>query len=64
MNYFNPAFSWYESLFGPADFQRTLNAFPIVLQGSGAIAPFTTIVFRSRSVDRDIDAEVESHFGR
>lgn len=36
VNYFNPAFSWYESLFGPSDFQKTLSAFPIVLQGSGA----------------------------
>src|SRR5580692_7525106 len=43
VNYFNPAFSWYESLFGPDDFQKTLAAFPIVLQGSGANAPFTTI---------------------
>ena len=43
VNYFNPAFSWYESLFGPSDFQKTLAAFPIVLQGSGANAPFTTI---------------------
>jgi Carboxypeptidase regulatory-like domain len=43
VNYFNPAFSWYESLFGPADFPKTLAAFPIVLQGSGANAPFTTI---------------------
>jgi hypothetical protein len=43
VNYFNPAFSWYGSLFGPADFQRTLSAFPIVLQGSGANAPFSTI---------------------
>ncbi|HXM97753.1 MAG TPA: carboxypeptidase regulatory-like domain-containing protein [Candidatus Dormibacteraeota bacterium] len=43
VNYFNPAFSWYESLFGPADFQKTLAAFPIVLQGSGAIAPFTRV---------------------
>ena len=43
VNYFNPAFSWYESLFGPADFQKTLSAFPIALQGSGANAPFTTI---------------------
>src|SRR5271168_5209025 len=43
VNYFNPAFSWYESLFGPADFQKTLAAFPIVLQGSGANAPFTTV---------------------
>ncbi len=42
-NYFNPAFSWYESLFGPSDLQKTLAAFPIVLQGSGANAPFTTI---------------------
>jgi hypothetical protein len=43
VNYFNPAFSWYESLFGPADFQKTLDAFPIVLQGSGGSAPFTTL---------------------
>ena len=39
VNYFNPAFSWYESLFAPSDFQKTLAAFPIVLQGSGANAP-------------------------
>jgi hypothetical protein len=43
VNYFNPAFSWYESLFGPADFQKTLSAFPIVLEGNGANAPFTTL---------------------
>ena len=43
VNYFNPGFSWYESLFGPTDFQKTLAAFPIVLQGSGANAPFTTL---------------------
>ncbi len=43
VNYFNPAFSWYQSLFGPNDFQKTLSAFPIVLQGSGANAPFTTV---------------------
>jgi hypothetical protein len=43
VNYFNPAFSWYESLFGPANFPHTLSAFPLVLQGSGANAPFTTI---------------------
>jgi hypothetical protein len=43
VNYFNPALSWDESLFGPADFQKTLAAFPIVLQGSGANAPFTTL---------------------
>ena len=24
VNYFNPAFSWYESLFGQSDFQQTL----------------------------------------
>jgi hypothetical protein len=42
VNYFNPAFSWYQSLFGPSDFQQTLSAFPIVLQGSGANA-FTPI---------------------
>ena len=42
VNYFNPAFSWYESLFGPSDFQKTLSAFPIVLQGTGANA-FTPI---------------------
>ncbi len=43
VNYFNPGFSWYESLFAPADFQKTLAAFPIVLQGLGANAPFTTV---------------------
>jgi hypothetical protein len=43
VNYFNPAFSWYESLFGPANLQKTLSAFPIVLQGIGANAPFTTL---------------------
>ncbi|MGA7854045.1 MAG: carboxypeptidase regulatory-like domain-containing protein [Candidatus Acidiferrales bacterium] len=43
VNYFNPAFSWYESLFAPGNFQQTLAAFPIVLQGSGANAPFTTV---------------------
>jgi hypothetical protein len=43
VNYFNPAFSWYASLFGPVDFQKTLSAFPIVLQGSGANAPFTRV---------------------
>jgi hypothetical protein len=42
VNYFNPAFSWYGSLFGPADFQKTLAAFPIVLQGTGANA-FTRV---------------------
>jgi len=43
VNYFNPAFSWYESLFGPSNLQQTLAAFPIVLQGSGANAPFTQL---------------------
>jgi hypothetical protein len=42
VNYFNPAFSWYESLFGPSSLQKTLSAFPIVLQGSGANA-FTPV---------------------
>jgi hypothetical protein len=42
VNYFNPAFSWYSSLFGPSDLQKTLAAFPIVLQGTGA-NPFTTV---------------------
>jgi hypothetical protein len=43
VNYFNPAFSWYGSLFGPSDFAKTLAAFPMALQGSGANAPFTTV---------------------
>jgi len=42
VNYFNPAFSWYESLFGPSNLQKTLAALPIVLQGTGA-NPFTPI---------------------
>ena len=42
VNYFNPAFSWYESLFGPSNFQKTLAAFPIILQGTG-VNPFTPI---------------------
>jgi hypothetical protein len=42
VNYFNPAFSWYQSLFGPSNLQKTLAAFPIVLQGTGA-TPFTPI---------------------
>jgi hypothetical protein len=43
VNYFNPAFSWYESLFGPDNLQQTLAAFPIVLQGVGSNAPFTAL---------------------
>ncbi len=42
VNYFNPGFSWYASLFAPTDFEKTLAAFPIVLQGTGANA-FTTV---------------------
>jgi hypothetical protein len=43
VNYFNPAFSWYSSLFGPQNPEQTLAAFPIVLQGSGGNAPFTAL---------------------
>jgi len=44
VNYFNPGFSWYSSLFAPNDFQKTLAAFPIVLQGTGGTnTPFTTV---------------------
>ncbi len=43
VNYFNPAFSWYSSLFGPSNLQQTLAAFPIVLEGVGVNAPFTTV---------------------
>ena len=42
VNYFNPGFSWYSSLFAPRDFEKTLAAFPIVLEGTGANA-FTTV---------------------
>jgi hypothetical protein len=43
VNYFNPAFSWYESLFGPTDLEKTLAAFPIVLEGTGGSAPFAPL---------------------
>ncbi|MGA8026283.1 MAG: carboxypeptidase-like regulatory domain-containing protein [Bryobacteraceae bacterium] len=43
VNYFNPAFSWYQSLFGPANLAQTLSAFPIVLEPSGSSAPFTAL---------------------
>jgi hypothetical protein len=44
VNYFNPGFSWYSSLFAPSAFQKTLAALPIVLQGTGGTnTPFTTI---------------------
>ena len=42
VNYFNPAFSWYESLFGPSNLRQALSAFPIVLQGTG-VNPFTPV---------------------
>lgn len=42
VNYFNPAFAWYSSLFAPGNFQKTLAAFPIVLEGTGA-NPFTKV---------------------
>ena len=45
INYYNPGFSWYSSLFAPSDFQKTLAAFPIVLEGTGASvlsSPFFT----------------------
>jgi Carboxypeptidase regulatory-like domain len=43
VNYFNPGFSWYSSIFEPQDFQKTLSAFPIVLEGQGTNAPFSTL---------------------
>lgn len=43
VNHFNPGFSWYSSIFAPSDLQKTLSTFPIVLQGNGANAPFTTL---------------------
>jgi len=45
VNYFNPGFSWYSSLFAPVDFQKTLAAFPIVLEATAENAgssPFFT----------------------
>jgi Carboxypeptidase regulatory-like domain len=43
VNSFNPGFSWYQSLFAPPNFNATLEAFPIVLEGTSANAPFTRI---------------------
>jgi hypothetical protein len=43
VNYFNPAFSWYSSIFQPTDLARTLAAFPMVFQGAGSNAPFTPL---------------------
>ena len=41
VNYFNPAFSWYSSLFGPSNLQQTLAAFPIVFRGTARTLHFT-----------------------
>jgi len=46
VNYFNPAFSWYSSIFQPTDPAKTLAAFPMVLQGVGSNAPFTPMGIR------------------
>ncbi len=43
VNYFNPGFSWYESLFAPSDFQKTLAAFPDCVCKALAPTPFTTV---------------------
>jgi hypothetical protein len=43
VNEFNPSFSWYSSVFAPADLNGTLSAFPIVLQAQGPNVPFTTV---------------------
>ncbi len=43
VNYFDLGFTWYESLFAPSNYPETLAAFPIVLQGQGANAPFSNI---------------------
>jgi hypothetical protein len=43
VNYFNPGFSWYSSIFEPQDFQKTLSVFPIVLEGQGTNAPLSTL---------------------
>ena len=43
VNYFNPGVFLVREPVRPGDFQKTLAAFPIVLQGSGANAPFTTL---------------------
>ena len=43
VNYFNPAFSWYESLFGPRICRRRWRPFRSCCEGSGANAPFTTL---------------------
>jgi Carboxypeptidase regulatory-like domain len=43
VNQFNPGASWYSSVFEPDNYQQVLAAFPIVLAGGTANAPFTTI---------------------
>ena len=43
VNYFNPAFSWYSSIFQPTDLARTLATFPMVLEGAGSNALFTPL---------------------
>ncbi|HUK32626.1 MAG TPA: carboxypeptidase-like regulatory domain-containing protein [Vicinamibacterales bacterium] len=43
VNHFNPSFSWYSSIFQPADLNATVSAFPIVLQAEGPNVPFTTL---------------------
>ncbi len=39
VNYFNPAFSWYESLFGPSDFQTTLASSRSCSRAAGQTPP-------------------------
>ncbi len=43
VNEFNPGASWYASIFEPNHFAAVQQAFPIVLAGGSANAPFTTI---------------------
>jgi hypothetical protein len=43
VNHFNPSFSWYSSVFAPANLAATLAALPIVLQGQGPNVPLTTL---------------------
>jgi hypothetical protein len=43
VNRFNPSFSWYSSVFAPADHGATLAAWPIVLQGQGPNVPLTAL---------------------
>ncbi len=43
VNYFNPAFSWYESLFGPVRFEQDAVGLSHRSSGHGSNAPFTTM---------------------